>query len=105
MHDIQSVEVFTLSTKSMDSEDRAHVCLLDKSALLDKTINARFDRLAVKAWWPTFKADYEQAFACELKARQYQLAYLPAIVINGRAVIYGVTSVSKALALWEKAHD
>ena len=104
MHEIQTIEIFSLSTKPVASQANIRVCLMDKIGLLDKTFNERLNLAKVKDIWSAFRREYEQAFTCQLKAMEYQLAYLPAIVINNRAVIYGVDNLPQALAIWEKSH-
>ncbi|WP_422452174.1 TIGR03757 family integrating conjugative element protein [Endozoicomonas sp. ALC066] len=47
----------------------------------------------------------KNAYQGYIAALDYQLAKLPAIVIDGEYILYGVTSVDKALALYEQYQE
>ena len=86
-----TIEVFHLSGQSLSNSHLAtHRCNLDKQ---NQPIHSPLEA----------KKNY-QYFNCQWLATQYELQYLPAIVIDKQFITYGVTDISEALQLLEKSH-
>lgn len=102
-HPINTIEVFTLSTRPVDiGREDVSLCVMDQKDVLDKKLNEiRVDRGA-QSGFREVRKDYELFFQCQLQAQIYHLAYLPAVVFNGEEVVYGVDSLHKAMVLREK---
>ncbi len=101
---LKTIEFFTLSSDSLAiGHYPVTLCLMDKKDALDRALHEQLKRQAIKEGVKALTNDYETFFRCALKADLYQLTYLPAIVFNGEAVIYGINDIDKAVSLW-KAH-
>ncbi|STX55441.1 integrating conjugative element protein, PFL_4709 family [Legionella beliardensis] len=103
---LKTIELFTLTTMPCSlGHYPVAVCLMDKKRLLDSTLDAELPPQLLQEIVKKSANDYRAFFNCELKAETYQLVYLPAVVFNGEAVMYGVSEIEKAVALWEVRHD
>jgi integrating conjugative element protein (TIGR03757 family) len=102
-------EVFTSAQYPIttDITPGVQVYRLDAPARLEGEITARlpsdpseayaFAEEALKVQWREQAKRLTETYQGVLKARQYGLQKLPAIVFDGRAVVYGVTDLEQAL--------
>jgi integrating conjugative element protein (TIGR03757 family) len=88
---IPAVQVYTLDAPAMIEAEL--------SATLPVTVDSAEStaRQAVQPYWRAQAQQLTQAYQGLLKARQYELQKLPAIVFDGQAVVYGVTDLEQAL--------
>jgi integrating conjugative element protein (TIGR03757 family) len=107
--DTARIEVFTTAGTPVTgiSAPAVHVYILDTPARIEAEINAAFPRdpstahryaqRALKGQWHEAAERLTQAYRGLLKGSQYGLEKLPAIVFDGRAVVYGITDLDEAL--------
>jgi integrating conjugative element protein (TIGR03757 family) len=115
---ITSVEVFCNSAMLIEPVAgppfRQVIYRMDAMEQLRRQLNARLPKggeQAARAWLLANQAQIKRAFApaaADLanalnRARYYRIDRLPAIVINGRGVVYGITNVAEAIARY-RAH-
>lgn len=99
------IEVFTLNDVSVkDNGVPMTLCVMDKGSILDASLAQYAKDLSNSKRLHQLMGAYEHAYSCQLKAAWYELTYLPAIVFNGREVVYGVRSINEALTLREDKH-
>ena len=88
---IPAVQVYTLDAPAVIEAELSGALPRDPSTAL-----ALAQREVQGAWRETAKR-LTMAYQGLLKARQYELQKLPAIVFDGQAVVYGVTDLEQAL--------
>lgn len=107
--DTARIEVFTTAGTPIAgvSAPAVRVYTLDSPALIEAEINSRLPRdpgtahryaqHALKGQWHQATERLTQAYQGLLIGSQYGLEKLPAIVFDGRAVVYGITDLDQAL--------
>ena len=107
--DTARIEVFTTAGTPIAgvSAPAVRVYTLDAPALIEAEINAalprdpstahRYAHRSLKGHWHEAAERLTQAYRGLLKGSQYGLEKLPAIVFDGRAVVYGITDLDQAL--------
>jgi integrating conjugative element protein (TIGR03757 family) len=105
------IEVFTDSANPVivSNIPNVHYYNLDAAQNLIYTLNNkmhgvpenRAPQVAEKLFLQN-KDNLENAYLGLLKAKQYRLEKYPAVVIDGKAIIYGVKSVEKAVTEYKK---
>ena len=105
------IEVFTLSTVPLTNVRRATVHLLDSVALLEQQLSANLpsdpqqaramaaQRMA--ALGPQLRIRAGAGAAGLARAAQLGVSQVPAIVFDGRSVVYGVTDVDAARRIFD----
>lgn len=103
-------EVFTTSRHRIIAANRAGVEMyhFDAPAALEAELSAclppdrnrasRFVRAQIQDAWRETAEVLTRAYQGLLKARQYGLPKVPAVVFDGRAVVYAITDREQALA-------
>jgi integrating conjugative element protein (TIGR03757 family) len=103
------IEVFTTARHPIVPAHRAGVEVyhLDAPAAIEAELSAtlppdpdgasQFASAWILGAWRELAEALTRAYRGLLKARQYGLARLPAIVFDGRAVVYGITDLDQAL--------
>lgn len=107
--DTARIEVFTTAGTPIAgvSAPPVHLYTLDMPARIEAKIDAalprdpstahRYAQRALKGQWREAAERLTQAYRGLLKGSQYGLEKLPAIVFDGRAVVYGITDLDQAL--------
>ncbi len=107
--DTARIEVFTTAGTPIAgiSAPAVRVYNLDAPALIEAEINSklprdpstahRYAQRTLKGQWHEAAERLTQAYRGLLKGSQYGLEKLPAIVFDGRAVVYGITDLDQAL--------
>ncbi len=103
------IEVFTTARHPIATTDlpSVEVYHLDAPAALEAKLSARLPRdreaaaqlasAEIQGTWRKSAETLTHAYQGLLKARQYSLQKLPAVVFEGQAVVYGVTGLEQAL--------
>ncbi|WP_111748808.1 TIGR03757 family integrating conjugative element protein [Salinisphaera orenii] len=106
------VDVYTVSGQPVTQvPDRAHVVELDKPARLDHRLstglpaNKQAAAAVVRERLSHFKAAYGRAYRGLTRAYQLGVTKVPAVVVDGRYVVYGQSNVAKALSTVRKARS
>lgn len=104
-----SIEIFTLNSRSVSLNGHtARLCLLDEINILTERLNKKLE-VSENAFEGSLQEidsePFQKAFECQLAALNYELKALPAIVFDGREVVYGYEDLDEALALKEGYHD
>ncbi len=68
----------------------------------DSEIAAQLASAEIQGAWRKNAETLTHAYQGLLKARQYSLQKLPAVVFDGQAVIYGITDLSQALSHYRR---
>jgi integrating conjugative element protein (TIGR03757 family) len=110
-----SIEVFTTARYPIATASTPAVLVynLDLPALIEAELSTRLPRdseIAAQlasaelqgAAWRKSAETLTHAYQGLLKARQYSLETLPAVVFDGQAVIYGITDLSQALSHYRR---
>ncbi len=111
------IEVFTVATEPMTSvPDDAVVVELDAPARLDGALSmdlptdpdaaaqAAQARMRSEDWQHVFK-EYGRAYEAVARAWQIGIEKLPAVVVDGTYVVYGVHDVAQALQRIKQARE
>lgn len=111
------IEVFTVATEPMTSvPDDAVVVELDAPARLDGALSLDLPtdpdaaaqavqaRMGSESWQHLFK-EYGRAYEAVARAWQIGIEKLPAVVVDGTYVVYGVHDVAQALKRIEQARE
>ncbi|AFT70386.1 hypothetical protein B5T_02112 [Alloalcanivorax dieselolei B5] len=111
------IEVFTVATEPMTSvPDDAVVVELDAPARLDGALSmdlptdpdaaaqAAQARMRSEDWQHVFK-EYGRAYEAVARAWQLGIEKLPAVVVDGTYVVYGVHDVAQALQRIKQARE
>lgn len=111
----RKVEVFANSAMHIANPGSAVIYRLDALALLDEELSAGLpadeaQAMAIAQQRLRRMADVIRTRAGNAAqgleaAMQYGIERIPAIVIDGQDVVYGVTDVDRALQLWRAAQD
>ncbi|MGH9890397.1 MAG: TIGR03757 family integrating conjugative element protein [bacterium] len=108
------IEVFTTAGTPIAgvSAPAVRVYTLDSPALIEAEINSglprdpgtahRYAQRALKGQWHEVAERLTQAYRGLLIGSQYGLEKLPAIVFDGRAVVYGITDLDQALGDYQR---
>ena len=109
-----SIEVFTTARYPIATASTPAVLVynLDLPALIEAELSTRLpqDREAaaqlasaeLQGAWRKSAETLTHAYQGLLKARQYSLQKLPAVVFDGQAVVYGITISSQALSHYRR---
>lgn len=112
--DTARIEVFTTAGTPIAgiSAPAVRVYTLDAPALIEAEINSelsrdpstthRYAQRALKRQWHEAAERLTQADRGLLRGSQYGLEKLPAIVFDGRAVVYGITDLDQALGDYQR---
>ncbi|WP_165476863.1 DUF1525 domain-containing protein [Legionella fairfieldensis] len=99
---LESIEWFSLNPlPEAVSHPALNYCWMQEGEHLDQTLDTQY-RINKQVDLIRFDAAYRHFFQCQLKALHYPISHLPAIVFNGTEVVYGIDSLSDAIAIWEK---
>ena len=103
-----SIEVFSVRSRPVFLNGHpAKVCLLDAlddlTVRLNKTLAASTGDVAALLH-EVDSTPFQEAFECQFQAMSYELKGLPAIVFDGKEVVYGYQSIDEAQALKERHH-
>jgi integrating conjugative element protein (TIGR03757 family) len=109
-----SIEIFMTARYPIATASTPAVLVynLDLPALIEAELSMRLpqDRKAaaqlasaeLQGTWRKSAETLTHAYQGLLKARQYSLQKLPAVVFDGQAVIYGITDLSQALSHYRR---
>lgn len=93
------VEVFSIKPLLVQTDGiEASTCYLDELGQFEEKLS-RLSKNTIKDKVKDKENELLKLMQCQYKASLYQLNKLPAIVIDGEYVAYGIDSVSKALSL------
>jgi hypothetical protein len=90
------------SAKRLTSLVKAKVDTSDKKMPVQDAYMQAFSELQNGPSWPAVYRDLVASTEPEEKAIRYGIKKLPAIVINDKYIIYGVTSLKEAVRIYEK---
>jgi integrating conjugative element protein (TIGR03757 family) len=104
------VEVFRLSDQSLTGSTAATVYVIDAMRRFNERLSAGLPKTAAEAQ-PVARARLEALTAQDrealhrastglIRATEYKIAKTPAIVFDGKAVVYGIADVERARALY-----
>lgn len=95
----ESIEVFSVSARPVSTHQKLRgYCDMDALArLTDKLNQVVGDKVALNQVHMNLAPALRRAFICQQKARDYELTFLPAIVIDKTFVAYGLDSDERAL--------
>ena len=95
------IEVFSIKPLSVQTDGiKASICYLDEIEQFEAVLSD-LSQIKVLERVKDKENDLLKAMQCQYQASLYQIAKLPAIVIDGEYVVYGIDSVSSALSLFE----
>ncbi|MGH8624826.1 MAG: TIGR03757 family integrating conjugative element protein [Gammaproteobacteria bacterium] len=107
------IEIFTTARYPISGATPAvQIYILDEPARIEaelsgglpqgKNAAAEFARAQVQGAWREPAQHLTRAYQGLLKARQYGVLRLPAIVFDGQVVVYGITDLEQALAEYRR---
>jgi len=105
------IEIFTTARYPISRATPAvPIYILDEPARIEaelsaslpqgKAAAAEFARAQVQGAWRKEAQLLTRAYRGLLKAKQYGVLRLPAIVFNGTAIVYGITDLEEALSIY-----
>ncbi len=111
--DIPNIEVFTTTRYPIACSIRSvQMYILDEPAHIEAELSAslpqgkdaaaEFAQAQVQGAWRDEAQRLTRAYQGLLKAKQYGVLRLPAIVFDGQMVVYGITDLDQALAHYRR---